>query len=250
MAPVTYAQNGPIASIRLTRPDKRNALNLEMCQLLSQHFAAVDADPDLRIVIVSGEGEIFCAGADLKERQDKDAAWVRVRRLSAFAAYAAIRKCSKPVVTLVHGAVVGSGGEMALAGDFIIAADDATFKFPEPQWGTVGATQRLQRAIGAQRAKDLLFTGRVMAADEALACGLVARMVKRSELELAGQEIAAQIAAAPALAIRLTKQAMDQGREASLDTGLQIELAAIDHNLAAGDWAAGISSFVTRKKNS
>jgi enoyl-CoA hydratase/carnithine racemase len=241
--PVRLTREGAIARITLARPLQRNALSLSMCLLLRQYFESVDADADLRVVLLEAEGTVFCAGADLKERQGKDAAWVRQRRLAAFAAYGAIGRCSKPVVTLVQGAVVGSGGEMALAGDFIVTARDATFQFPEPQWGTVGATQRLQRAIGAQRAKDLLFTGRKMGAEEALQCGLVARVVERDALQETGLSIAKSIAAAPHQALKLTKQAMDLGARTDLETGIRIELAAIDHNLASGDWQAGLAKF-------
>ena len=136
-------------------------------------------------------GPVFCAGADLKERQGKDEAWVRQRRLASFAAYEAIERCSKPVVAIVQGPAIGSGGEIAMACDFIVASDFVTFRFPEPQWGTVGATQRLQRVIGKRRAKELLFTGRTMPVEEAYALGLVARVVPADELPASAEAIAA-----------------------------------------------------------
>jgi enoyl-CoA hydratase/carnithine racemase len=241
--PLRIERDGAVMRVRLDRPSARNAVDLATCVALRETFESLDADPDVRVVLICAQGPAFCAGADLKERHGKDANWVRRRRLAAFAAYTAIERCSKPVVALVHGAVVGSGGEIALAADFAIAASDASFRFPEPQWGTVGATQRLQRAIGKRRAKELLFTGRAMPAAEALALGLVARVVDPADLARVGGEIAAGIAAAPPLALRLTKRAIDLGSETDLENGIRIELAAIEHNHADGEWSTGVEKF-------
>jgi enoyl-CoA hydratase/carnithine racemase len=242
-APLLVRREGPIVRVTLNRPQARNALNLPMCHALRAVFEQLDADPEVRAVLLNGAGPAFCAGADLKERRDRDAEWVRARRLASFAAYEAIERCRHPVVALVHGPVVGSGGEIAMSCDFIIAADDAHFRFPEPQWGTVGATQRLQRMIGRQRAKELLFTGRAMKAEEAAAVGLVARRVPRLSLEEAGAEAAAAIAKAPGLAMALTKHAIDLGSQTTLQAGILIEMAAIERCLGEGDWKRGVEQF-------
>jgi enoyl-CoA hydratase/carnithine racemase len=241
MDPVLVRRDGATARVTLNRPAARNALDLPMCLLLRDAFAALDGDADVCVVLLDAAGPVFCAGADLKERQGRDEAWVRGRRLAAFAAYDAIERCSKPVVAVAHGAVVGSGGEMALACDFIVASRAATFRFPEPQWGTVGATQRLQRAIGKRRAKEMLFTGRAMPADEAYGLGLVARLA--DDAAAAADEVAAAIAKAPSLAMALTKQAVDLGEEVALATGIRIELAAIERVLADGGWRQGVERF-------
>ncbi|MEV5544125.1 enoyl-CoA hydratase/isomerase family protein [Saccharopolyspora shandongensis] len=238
-----------VAHVRLARPEARNAVDLPMCLRLREVFEEID-DSDARVVLLSARGPSFCAGADLKERTDKDAAWVRRRRIASFAAYAAIEQCRHPVVALVHGAVVGSGGEVTMAADFAIAADDAVFRFPEPHWGTVGATQRLQRAIGKRRAKELLFTNRPMRAAEALKLGVVARVVPADELTATGAEVAAAIAKAPPLAIQLTKRAVDLGGETDLDRGIRIEMSAIEQNLADGGWRDGVQRFRDRANNS
>ncbi|WP_033289493.1 enoyl-CoA hydratase/isomerase family protein [Amycolatopsis jejuensis] len=231
-----------IAHVSLSRPEARNALDLPMCRELREAFETIDSS-DVRVVLLSGAGPVFCAGADLKERTGKDAAWVRRRRVASFAAYAAIEACRCPVVALVHGAVVGSGGEITLAADFALAAEGTVFRFPEPHWGTVGATQRLQRAIGKRRAKELLFTNRPLPAAEAAALGLVTRVVP--DLAAAGSETAAAIAAAPPGAIALTKRAVDLGAETDLDRGIRIEMAAIEQNLSDGGWRDGIARFAT-----
>jgi enoyl-CoA hydratase/carnithine racemase len=232
-----------VATVVLNRPLARNALDLAMCHQLRSVFEQLDADESVRAVLLCAAGPAFCAGADLKERKGRDENWVRSRRLASFAAYAAVERCAKPVVALVHGAVVGSGGEIAMSADFIVAADDVTFRFPEPHWGTVGATQRLQRVIGKRRAKELLFTSRVMPVEEASAAGLVSRVVPAAELVSEGERIVAAIACAPALAMALTKQAIDLGSETNLENGIRIEMAAIERCLADGGWRRGVESF-------
>ena len=241
--PVVHAMQGPVARVTLNRPQSRNALNLPMCEALRDVFAAAAGMAEARVVLLDAAGPVFCAGADLKERDGKDAAWIKARRQAAFAAYAAIEKCAKPVIALVDGAVVGSGGEIAMSCDFIIASTAATFRFPEPGWGTVGATQRLQRVIGKRRAKELLFTGRAMPAEEAYGLGLVARLVGEGEVEAAGRAVAEQIAKAPPLAMMLTKQAVDMGEEVSLAEGLAIEMQKIEACLAGAEWREGLAAF-------
>lgn len=234
-----------IATVELARPEARNAVDLPMCEQLRAAFDAIDADESVRVVLITARGPVFCAGADLKERTGKDAAWVRRRRVASFAAYAAIEACRRPVVALLQGAVVGSGGEITLAADFALAADDVTFRFPEPHWGTVGATQRLQRAIGKRRAKELLFTNRPLAATEAMELGLVSKLVPASALAEAGAETARTIAGAPPTALSLTKRAIDLGAETDLDRGIRIEMAAIEQNLSTADWRAGVDRFTS-----
>ncbi|MFE9610879.1 enoyl-CoA hydratase/isomerase family protein [Streptomyces sp. NPDC006012] len=236
-----------IAHVELARPRARNAVDLPMCRQLRATFEEIDADDDVRVVLLSAQGPAFCAGADLKERAGRDAGWVRRRRLASFAAYEAIEQCRHPVVALVHGAVVGSGGEITLAADFAVAAESTTFRFPEPHWGTVGATQRLQRAIGKRRAKDLLFTGRPLPAAEALDLGVVSRLVPDDRLARTGADIAATIAKAPPLAIALTKRAVDLGSETDLDRGIRIEMAAIEQCLADSGWRDGVDRFAHRR---
>lgn len=240
---VSVTQDGAVARVVLNRPQSRNAVNLEMCIALREAFQRLDSKRDVRVILLSANGPVFCAGADLKERTDKDEAWVLARRQASFAAYDAIGRCGKPIVALTQGPVVGSGGEIVMSCDFVVASQKTTFRFPEPQWGTVGATQRLQRVIGRMNAKELLFTGRTMPVEEAYQRGLVSRVVPADELEKVGQEIAESIAAAPPLAMALSKQAVDLGYETNLSNGIRIEMAAIERCLADGDWRSGIEKF-------
>lgn len=242
-APILLERDNAIATVTINRPEARNALNLPMCLALREMFESLDADPTVRVVVLKTVGPVFCAGADLKERNGKDEAWVIARRRASFAAYDAIGRCGKPVMALAQGPVVGSGGEILMSCDFVIASDKTTFRFPEPQWGTVGATQRLQRVIGRMNAKELLFTGRTMPVEEAYARGLVSRVVAAELLESTGRQVAADIAKAPALAMALTKQAVDLGHETNLANGIRIEMAAIERCLADGDWRSGLDRF-------
>ena len=230
---VEYSFAEGVATIALNRPDVRNAVNLEMCEaLLAAAKRAVD--DDARVVFVRGNGPVFCGGADLKERQGKSEQWIRERRLKAFAAYEALEALPMPCVALVHGPVIGSGVEISTACDFVIATPEVTFKTPEAQRGTVGATQRLPRILGKRLAKDMMFTGRALTAPEALAAGLVARIV--GDLDAAKREIAEAILKASPLAMRLGKRAIDRGIELDPKGAREVEIEAIEEQLATGQW--------------
>jgi enoyl-CoA hydratase len=230
---IAYSLAGGVATLALDRPQVRNALNLEMCEALLAATRRALHD-EARLVFVRGNGPVFCGGADLKERQGKSEQWIRERRHKAFAAYEALEALPMPCIALVHGAAIGSGVEIAGACDFIVATPEASFRTPEAQRGTVGATQRLPRILGKRLAKDLMFTGRALTAEEARAAGFVARIVP--ELDAAAAEIAQAILKAPALALRLAKRAIDRGIELDPAGAKQVEIAAIEEQLAAGQW--------------
>ena len=222
-----------IATIALNRPEVRNALNLEMCEALLEVSKEI-VGKDVRMVFVRGNGPVFCGGADLNERKGKSEDWVRARRLRAFAAYAALEALPMPCIALVHGAAIGSGVEIAAACDFIVATPDASFRTPEAQRGTVGATQRLPRVLGKRLAKDLMLTGRALTAQEALTAGLVARIA--ADLDDEKTKITADILKAPPLALELAKRTIDRGVELDPKGALHAELEAIEEQLAAGQW--------------
>ena len=221
---------GGVATIALNRPEVRNALNLEMCEALIAELAKLG---DVQLVFIRGNGPVFCGGADLNERKGKSEAWIRERRMKAFAAYGAIEALPMPCVALVHGAAIGSGVEIAAACDFIVATPEATFRTPEAQRGTVGATQRLPRILGKRLAKDMMFTGRTLSAAEARAAGLVSRI---GDLEAEKSSIRDVILGAPPLALKLAKRTIDRGIELDPQGALQAEIDAIEEQLAAGQW--------------
>lgn len=223
---------GGVGTIALDRPEARNALNLEMCEALLACLTEFSKNENLRVVFVRGNGPVFCGGADLKERTGKDEAWIRGRRLKAFAAYEAIEALPMPCVALVHGAVIGSGVEIAAACDFVVAMPNATFMTPEAQRGTVGATQRLPRILGKRLAKDMMYTGRALTAPEAREAGFVTRI--SSDLDKARDEIAAAILKAQPVPMRLAKRCIDRGVELDPAGARQVEIEAIEEQLASG----------------
>ena len=182
MSEILLAVEGGVATITLNRPESRNALNMAMCEGLAVSASKISPDPEIKIALVRANGPAFCAGADLKERQGMSAAQVRERRMKAFEAYGALEALPMPVIAVVEGPCVGSGCEIAAACDFIIATPAASFRTPEALRGTVGATQRLARVLGKRLAKDMMFTGRALSAEEGVRAGLVARVVPASDL--------------------------------------------------------------------
>ena len=239
---VLYGVTDGVATITLNRPDSRNALNRAMCEDIVAATAAA-ADADVRLVLVRANGPVFCAGADLKERKGMTGDEVRNRRLRGFAAYGALERLRMPVVAVVHGAAIGSGCELAAACDFIVATPEATFSTPEALWGTVGATQRLPRVLGKRLAKDLMFTGRKLSAEEAMAAGLVARIAPAEKLEETVSEIVAAVCKASAAGLRQAKRCIDQGLELDPRGALAVEVLAIEENLAQDDWRARMAGF-------
>jgi enoyl-CoA hydratase len=231
-----YGIEAGVASITLDRPEARNALNGAMCEDLHRAAMAAAADEKVKVVLVRGAGPVFCAGADLKERQGKTADDIRARRIKGFAAYHALESLPMPAIAIVHGAALGSGVEIAAACDFIVATPDAVFGTPEVLRGTVGATQRLPRVLGKRLAKDLMFTGRRLTAEEARAAGFVSRVVQPADLENTLKEIQEVIVKASPEAMRYAKQCIDRGVELDPRGALGLELMAIEDQLASGTW--------------
>ena len=233
---VLYLAAEGVATVTLNRPESRNALNLAMCDGLIEAARAAGADESVRIFVIRANGPAFCAGADLKERQGMSEADVRARRMKGFAAYAALEALSMPAIAVVQGPAVGSGCEIAGACDFIVATPEASFRTPEAVRGSVGATQRLPRILGKRLAKDMMFTGRTLSAEEAREAGLVARLVSALELEEVLSGIKGEILKAPPGSLRLAKRCIDRGVELDPKGALNAEIEAIEEQLATGSW--------------
>ena len=233
---VLYTVSQGVAVLTLNRPESRNALNRAMCDGLIDAAGAAAADPGVKIFLVKANGSVFCSGADLKERQGMSESQVRERRMRGFAAYAALEALPMPAIAVVQGAAVGSGCEIACACDFIVATPQASFRTPEALRGTVGATQRLPRILGKRLAKDLMFTGRTLSAEEARAAGLVSRLVPAIDLEKVIEEMKTEILKAPASSLKLAKRCVDRGVELDPQGALDAEIAAIEEQFAAGSW--------------
>ncbi|MEK7345868.1 MAG: enoyl-CoA hydratase/isomerase family protein [Pseudomonadota bacterium] len=232
-----------IAWLTLNRPESRNALNQKMCKEITRACEEISSDPNVHVVVIQGAGPAFCAGADLKERQHMSVEEMLARRVEGFTAYAAIEALPMPVVAVVNGPAYGSGAEIAASCDFVIASERASFKYPEVGWGTVGATQRLPRIVGARMAKELLFTGRTVDAAEAKLLGLANQVFQAQELMEKARAIAAGIAKNNPITTRLTKRSIDNGLEGTRQGAMAIELLAIQENLRHSDWKKAIAGF-------
>ncbi|MFD9816885.1 enoyl-CoA hydratase/isomerase family protein [Streptomyces sp. NPDC059080] len=235
-----------VGTIRLDRPPM-NALDIATQDRLRELAGEATRRDDVRAVVVRGSEKVFAAGADIKEMQRMDYAAMVVRSKALQEAFSALARIPKPVVAAVTGYALGGGCELALCADFRIAAENAKLGQPEILLGVIpgaGGTQRLSRLVGPSKAKDLIFTGRHVKADEALTIGLVDRVVPATEVFGAAHAWAAQLAKGPALALRAAKEAVDAGLETDLETGLAIERSLFAGLFATEDREIGMRSFV------
>ncbi|MFJ3904697.1 enoyl-CoA hydratase/isomerase family protein [Streptomyces sp. NPDC090025] len=235
-----------VGTIRLDRPPM-NALDIAIQDRLRELAVEAGERADVRAVVLYGGEKVFAAGADIKEMRDMDHAAMVGRARGLQDAFTAIARIPKPVVAAVTGYALGGGCELALCADFRIAAEDAKLGQPEILLGLIpgaGGTQRLPRLVGPSKAKDLIFTGRMVKAEEALRIGLVDRVVPAAEVYEQAHAWAAKLAQGPAIALRAAKESIDQGLETDLDTGLTIERAWFAGLFATEDRERGMRSFV------
>jgi enoyl-CoA hydratase len=235
-----------VAVIRLDRP-KVNALNAALTAEIAEAATRVSADPDVRAVVVYGGERVFVAGADIKEMADRTAAQMLGYARNLQNALTLVARIPKPVVAAVTGYALGGGLELALAADFRVAGAGAKLGVPEIQLGVIpgaGGTQRLPRLIGSSRAKEMIFSGRHVKADEAREIGLVDQVVPDEEVYRAAVALVARYADGPAVALAAAKEAVDRGLETDLDSGLEIERLHFAGLFATEDQKDGMRSFV------
>jgi enoyl-CoA hydratase/carnithine racemase len=214
---------------------------------LREAAAELTERDDVRAVVLWGGERVFAAGNDVKEMADLTYSDMVKVSASVSSATTAIARIPKPVVAAVNGYALGGGCELALAADLRFAAEDAVLGQPEVLLGIIpgaGGTQRLARLVGASRAKDIIFTGRFVKADEALRIGMVDRVVPADRVLEESVAWAAQFSGAASLAIRAAKECIDRGSEVDLDTGLEIERQQFAGVFATEDRTRGITSFV------
>ncbi len=235
-----------IATIRLDRP-KMNALNAQVQQEIAAAAAQVTDDAAIRAVILYGGERVFAAGADIKEMATVGYPQMAERSAKLQAAFSAVANIPKPVVAAVTGYALGGGLELALCADFRVLGENAKVGQPEILLGIIpgaGGTQRLPRLIGPSRAKDLIFTGRHVTAAEALSIGLADKVVPDAEVYQAAADLVARYATGPVLALRAAKQAVNEGLEVDLATGLEIERLHFAALFATQDQKTGMRSFI------
>jgi enoyl-CoA hydratase/carnithine racemase len=235
-----------IAVIRLDRPPM-NALNAQVQSEIADAAAQVSTDPDVRAVVLYGGEKVFAAGADIKEMADASYGRMATDTRQLQDSFTAVAKIGKPVVAAITGYALGGGLELALCADFRVAGESARVGQPEILLGIIpgaGGTQRLPRLIGPARAKDIVYTGRFVGAQEALAIGLVDKVVPDADVYQAARDLVSRYATGPAAALRAAKQAIDEGLEVNLDTGLEIERLHFAGLFATDDQRTGMRSFV------
>jgi len=237
---------GGVATIRLDRPPM-NALNFEIQDALPAAALEATARRDVFAVIVYGGEKVFAAGADIKEMQTMSYTDMVDRSAALQAAFTVIARIPKPTVAAITGYALGGGCELALACDFRVAGENAKLGQPEVLLGIIpgaGGTQRLSRLVGPSRAKDIIFSGRFVSADEALRIGLVDEVVAPDDVYAAARRRAERYVGGPAYAIRAAKEAVDRGLEVDLGTGLEIERMQFASLFATRDREIGMASFV------
>ncbi|MGW4402739.1 enoyl-CoA hydratase/isomerase family protein [Nonomuraea sp. NPDC004702] len=239
-----------IATIRLDRP-KMNAIDVQTQRELVEAALQVDADDQVQAAILYGGERVFAAGVDVKEMADMSYADMSAHSRTLQACFTTVARIGKPVIAAVTGYALGGGCELALCADFRVAGESARLGQPEILLGLIpgaGGTQRLPRLVGPSRAKDLIFTGRHVPAAEALAIGLVDRVVPDEQVYTAALEWAATFVGGPAVALRAAKQAVDQGAEVDLDSGLEIERLHFSGLFATDDARIGMRAFAEKAK--
>ncbi|ANH40271.1 putative enoyl-CoA hydratase echA8 [Nocardioides dokdonensis FR1436] len=235
-----------VATIRLDRP-KMNAISVQVQEELVRVVAEVVERDDVKAVVLTGGERVFAAGNDVKEMADMSHTDMVKRSGPLQAAVTAVARIPKPVVAAVNGYALGGGCELALAADVRVAGERTVMGQPEVLLGIIpgaGGTQRLARLVGPSKAKDIILTGRFVKADEALAIGLVDRVVPDESVYEEALTWARQFAGAATYAVRAAKECIDRGLEVDLDTGLEIERMQFAALFATQDRTIGMSSFV------
>jgi len=237
-----------VGVLYLTRPEVANAINTEMARELLQFFTEASADPGTqRCIVVTGEGsKAFCAGGDLKERAGMTREQWTAQHVLIERAIVAMLECPIPIIAAVNGAAFGGGCEIALATDFIYAAEGTRFALTETRLGIIpgaGGTQTLPRAVGTRRAAELILCGETFTANQACEWGMVNRVVGAERLLDEAMTTAARIAGNAPLAVRQAKKAIRVGMQLDLHRGLEFAIEAYNHLVDTDDRREGVRAF-------
>jgi 3-hydroxypropionyl-coenzyme A dehydratase len=252
MSLVTTSKTNGICTVKINRPDKLNAMNMDVAKELVNLFETLGKDDSIKVIILTGEGDkAFSAGADIeymsKISADESEEYAKLGQLVT----ATVENVKQPTIAAVNGFALGGGCELAMSCDIRIAANTAKMGQPEvtigipPGWG---GTQRLMRIVGIAKAKEMVYTGKMIKAEEAREIGLVNHVVELSILMDETMKMANMIAANSAIAVRMSKNAINKGRNADLDTGLGIELLAWRNCFTHPDREERMTSFVNKSK--
>ena len=245
---ILIERHDAVTLVRLNRPQALNALNSQVLGDLIHAFAAYDADPSQRCLVLTGSEKAFAAGADIKEMQAQG--FADMYGGNFFAGWEKVTATRKPWFAAVSGFALGGGCEVAMMADFILAADTAKFGQPEIKLAVgpgMGGSQRLTRAIGKAKAMDMCLTGRMMGAEEAERSGLVSRIVPAASLIDEALKVAAEIAAMPPLAAIAVKEMVNAAFEGGLAQGITFERRLFHGLFGTEDQKEGMSAFVEKR---
>ncbi|MGD0398276.1 MAG: enoyl-CoA hydratase-related protein [Syntrophobacteraceae bacterium] len=244
-------RSGQTRILTLNRPEVMNSFNFALLRELGEKVELFQWDPEVRVIIITGAGKAFCAGADLKERATMPEDQVRKFIFTLRSLFTFIELMNKPVIAAVNGIALGGGTELALACDIRIASESATMGLTETRLAIIpggGGTQRLPRIVGRGKAKELIFTGRRVDAKEALEIGLVNKVAPAGKLIDECLEMAAMICEAGPIAITQAKYAVNYGCEVDLHSGLAIESNAYWVTIPTEDRMEGLTAFREKRK--
>jgi enoyl-CoA hydratase len=247
---ILVATDGPVATLTFNRPEKLNAINVQMLQEVKQALAAIRADAAIRVLILTGQGRAFVAGADVRQFLEFDSRRAYEFSRQAQAVVAQLEELPIPVLAAVNGFALGGGCEIALACDLIYASEKATFGQPEINLGLMpglGGSQRLARLVGKGLAKDLCLTGRAVTAREALAMGLAARVFPPDELLPQCRRLAQEVAAKSPFALGQIKKVINAGFDLPLASALELEAQAFGLCFATPAPQEGVQAFLEKR---
>lgn len=242
-------ENG-VALLKINRPEAMNAINHDVLRELIAAFEEMDSDDTVSVIIVTGEGKTFVAGADIKAMLSMSAPEAREFSDTGHTLMVIMEKVGKPIIAAINGFALGGGLELAMSCDFIFASEKAKLGQPEINLGVIpgfGGTQRLSRLVGKARAKELIFTGAMIGAQEAKELGIVNKVFPPDDLLPEAKKAAAQIASKGALSLRLAKAAVDAGCEVDLTNGCRMERDCFALCFSHQDQKEGMSAFLEKR---
>lgn len=244
--------DGPVALIQLNRPSKKNTLNTPLRLELASAAAQIRTSSTLRAVIITGGEDIFCAGADIGEIQGAATSESTYRHAREFQdLFNQIESLPQPVIAAISGYALGGGLELAMACDFWIASETAKFGLPEVKIGAIpggGGTQRLPRLVGAAKAKEMIFTGDPISAEDAHSLGLVLKVVPKEKLLEEAKSLAAKLSALPRLSLETSKRLINRGVEMDLTSALELEARSLAALATSHDVREGTLAFLQKRK--
>jgi len=248
---ILYALNDGIAEIRFNRPLRLNAVTQQLYDDLNAALSRAEADRDVRVVLLTGEGRAFCVGADLKEHKVGRTAFDRRQYLNGEQVVCKrILQMRKPVVAAVNGFALGAGAEMAIASDFVVMAESAKLGLPEISIGTFlggGVTWLLPRLVGLAKARELVFLGERIDGAEAVRIGLANRVFADEGFLDSAREFARKVASKAPFSMELAKEQLNMAAERTLDAALVAELEGMMFASTTRDWQEGIDAFAEKR---